>query len=462
MAFLIIASFGILFVGCGKGSGTARSGTGTDDLTFTQEDAARFQRLASQPTATGSVASGSHMSVLSRPIDYGTGALSDTEPVLDLSMVKQYDQLRTVATPDAANTYRVMNSFVNVRAEPRATSALIGKFNRNDLVPVVEFVNGDWAKVTLPGGKTGYCAIDYLARVTSEDRLAGEKKAFDGLYYVHYSHVNVRKTADQKSEKLGEIPSLTFVRPLSKDKDWARVQFQGKEGYVSLSYLQPFMPIFVVRQEAYTLPILRYDVSQAGVLTTLTSHVTSLKQAGVHFLTMSALRDFVLKQEGGDVRLPEKSVVIAVTGVTPETVRQAADALYQASVPATFFIQSHYIGISGITAKTIGTLIADDFDVQSGGHTGDDLRALTNAQIKLEVSQSRKLIEEITQQPVFAIDYPQGGVNDRVMQAADAAGYLFGISNAPDKQFQRDQFLRLPSYTVLSSMSADDVVRMVK
>jgi peptidoglycan/xylan/chitin deacetylase (PgdA/CDA1 family) len=378
-------------------------------------------------------------------------------------MVKRYDAIRNSASAQGGdNMFRVTNSFVNVRSEPRSNSANLGRFNGGDLVPVLDFVNAGWAKVQMPDGKTGYIALQYLGKMTTDDKLEQEKAVYKGVYYVHYAFVNVRTKPDQQSEKMGQIFSQEFVKPLSVDKQWARVSLKGKEGYVSTQYLAPFIPKFIVRQDKFTVPILHYRMDDKTMLTTLGEHVTKLKQAGYTFLTLRDVRDILVSQESRDVRVPPKSVIIAITNVKPDTVRSASDVLYGAGVPATFFLQTKDVGLSGITEKTILTLLANGFDIQSSGHTGDDLRALTDAQVKLEVEQSRKLIEDLTKRDVFAIDYPQGGVNERVMQRAAEAGYLFGIGNAPDKVFTRSQFLRLPSFAILTSMTADDILNAVK
>ncbi|MEK7218715.1 MAG: SH3 domain-containing protein [Patescibacteria group bacterium] len=473
LAFLLVASFGILFAGCGKQvTVKGPEDVPQDDITFTEEDLARFRRLAgvdeesSSAGLTGDQESSGSAEASSAPVlraGEGSGAEVATQnPVLDLSMVKRYDALRSAGVTEGENRYRVTNAFLNVRAEQRAQSALLLRLNGGDEVTVLEFVDAKWAKVKA-GETAGYAAIQYLAKVTTDDRLAQEQKAFDGLYFVSYGFVNVRAKPDPKSEKLGEIPGQGFVRPLAVEKDWARVAFQGKEGYVSMGYLAPFRPAFVVRQEKFVLPILRYAIGQPGMLDTLAAHVKALKQAGVAFTTLRDFQAVLLKQDQKqDARLPEKAVLIAITDVTPETVRKASDILYGNSVRAAFFLQSGRVGLSGITQKTLMTLLANGFDIQSAGHSGDDLRALTNTQVKAELAQSRKTLEDILGRQVFAVDYPQGGVNDRVSALAAEAGYLFGVGNAPDKQFLRSQFLRLPSYAVTTSMTAEDILQTIQ
>jgi peptidoglycan/xylan/chitin deacetylase (PgdA/CDA1 family) len=210
------------------------------------------------------------------------------------------------------------------------------------------------------------------------------------------------------------------------------------------------------------LPILHYDATQPGVLEQLAEHGQKLKQAGYKFMTLREFHDLVLAQEQKDARLDPKSVVIAITELNAENVRKVSDALFSNGMKATLFLQSGELGMSGITEKNLLTLLANGFDLQSAGHTGDDLRSLTNAQVKLELEQSRQLLQEYTKKDVIAVAYPQGGVNDRVMQTAANAGYLFGLGSAPESTFARDQFLRLPSFSVTANMTGDDILAAVK
>ncbi|MBI2636083.1 polysaccharide deacetylase family protein, partial [Candidatus Peregrinibacteria bacterium] len=208
------------------------------------------------------------------------------------------------------------------------------------------------------------------------------------------------------------------------------------------------------------LPILHYEVGQDGVLAALEQHVARLSKEGARFMTLRDLFDTVQAQEARDVRIPPKSVIVAVSGITSQNLKRVSDAL--GAIPATIFIRTGQVGISGISEKQILTLQANGFDIQSAGHTGDDLRTLTNAQTQLELGQSRAILEEMTHKMIFAVAYPNGGSNDRVMEQAADAGYLFGIGGAPDKNFSREQFLRLPSFTVSSGMTSEDVLKLTK
>lgn len=463
VAFLLVASFGLLF-GC-KGP------EAPEEFVFTEKDAARFRELADQAMGGSGVnltSSGSGAAMGSEPYlmplsGTGTTVGPDGVPVLDLSMLPTYRAIRTGGTAVAGNIYRVTNEFLNVRSKPSAGGPSLERLTRGDIVDVIEFVNAGWAHVKTVVGKTdGYVATQYIARITSDEKLAEEKKKFEGMYYVNFGFVNVRAAADQKAEKIGEIPGQTIVKPLSISGPWARISFNGKDGYVSTGYLAPFLPRFLVRQEKYELPALMYSLDQSGAIDAIVANTARLKQEGYTIITFRDFHDFLVRQEAQNITLQSKQVMLGVTGVTAANVRELSDTLMENNIRATFFIRTKDIGLSGITEKMLITLGANGFDIESAGQSGDDLRAMTNAQVEMELRQSRQILEAYTHRSIIAISYPQGGVNDRVAQMAQEAGYLLGVTNTPDRTFTRDQLLRLPSFLVFPSMSADEVLKTVK
>ena len=183
-------------------------------------------------------------------------------------------------------------------------------------------------------------------------------------------------------------------------------------------------------------------------------------------MTMRELRDLLISQEQRDVRLAPRSVVIAITDLSPQNAKNVTETLQKNGIKATVFIQTRYVGLSGITEKMILTMMGNGLDVQSGTHMGDDLRGLTNAQVELELNQSRKMIEDITAKAVFAVTYPEGGVNERVIQYAAQGGYLVGIASEDSihasPSFTRADLLGIPAFLATSTSTADDVLNFVR
>lgn len=446
--FLLVASFGILFAGCGgkEPEGIPQA----DSFSFTADDIAEVKKLMGN----------------------GTGAFiprlelaPETEensapPVIDVGEIGKFNSIReSVETEE--DVYRVTNAFLNVRSQPRVTAPQIDRLERSDTVELVEFVNNAWAKVKLSEEVEGYVSSRYISKLVTEEGMAKEKEKYEGLYFVNFAFLNVRKEADTASEKLGELPGQSFVRPLSMDDVWARIPFEDGDGYIAKQYLQPFSPNLLVRQGHFDLPIVHYRLSGEGVVDALPDHIAALKSNGMTIWTMRDLFNVLLKQEERDVRTNPNTVVLAVSEVSPDNVRQLSDALREAGAEATIFMQSQYLGTGGIDQRMVSTLLANGHDIQSGGHSGEDLRSLTNAQVELELSQSKQLIEQITNKKVFAVAYPIGGVNDRIARKSGEIGYLLGLGTNADVSFDRNQLLRLPSVVVKASTSPEDLVSIV-
>lgn len=460
--YILILSFGILFVGCSK----AEPEKSFDEFTFSDTELQQVEEMA----AGGSSSEGEDLtqpSVLSVGQGSGVTVLTDNATALGAVMVDTakrdfYNSLRTVVVDAGGNVYRVNNPFLNVRQNADVSSPLVERLDQGAMVTVLETPSAEWAKVKIPNGKEGYVAFRYIAKLTTEQKLPEEKKQFEGKYFVDFQFLNIRKDPSTQAEKVGELPGQAIVKPLSMNGEWARVTFDGKEGYVSAQYLKPFQPVFLVRQDDYQFPILQYFADDTASIGALSRHIGALKAAGKKIVTMKSLYDTVLSQESRDTRVSPGTVALVITGVNARNVKQVSDALEGAGVVATLFIQTKDLGLTGITEKMALNLMANGNELQSGGHTGDDLRSMTDSQVALELGQSKKLLEDLTHKEVYAIAYPKGGVNDRILtQAADTA-YLFGISQSPDKRFGRGQFLRLPTLLVSSGMSAEDVVKLTQ
>jgi len=460
IGFLMIACFGILFAGCG--SDTADR----PDFVFTQDDVAKFRELAddAQLAATGSgIVTGSGGIPYLEPLASGSGTLSGNpdDVVLDLSQLPTYKAIRT-GQSGTNNYFQVTNAFVNVRSGTSAAAANIARLERGASLEVVEFPRADWAKIKMTDGKEGYVAARYIAKMTTNEQIAAEQKKYEGLQFVNFAFVNMRAAADQGSAKIGEIPGQAIIKPTSVSNGWAKVTYEGKEGYVSAGYLKPFLPTFVVRQDSYSLPILSYNVgADATVLKLLSDHVARLRQEGYSLITMKQFYDVLLQQQQRNTVFEGKNVVIGITGVNAGNVKDVSATLNANGINATLFLETKDVGLTGITEKQIVTLLANGFDVQSATHSGDDLRALTNAQVQLEMKQSRKILEDLTKRTIFAVAYPDGGTNDRVMEIAAEAGYLLGVSGNSGTSFRREQFLRLPSIQIFPSTTADEVMHSV-
>ena len=283
VAFLLVACFGILFAGCG--SPPPEEGT-ADEFAFTEQDVARFRELVMEGGSGSSIQP--HL-VGNEDADTNLSSL----PTLDLSNIDTYRAIRGGASDDG-EIYRVTNEFVNIRTSASVTSPQVDRLKKGDRMKLLEFPNAAWAKILLPNGSEGFVSSRYIAKATSGEELSAEKEKFAGQYFVNFGFLNVRSQPDADSDKLGELPSQAIIKPLSMDDVWARVTFEGKEGYIAVQYLKSFTPNFLVQQRTYTLPVLHYDIKRENMEDVLVQHIAKLKESGIRILTFADFSDILL------------------------------------------------------------------------------------------------------------------------------------------------------------------------
>lgn len=445
---ILYSAFSLSLVGCGGG------GDFEDSFSFTEEDAEEISALLDriEDEQADSIAP-----------DQEGGSGLNPDVVLDVSQAHRYAKLRTSVGSVGEDTFRVTNVFLNVREGASVHSKQVEQLKEGDLIRLLDFPNSRWAHVELVDGRKGYVSTAYIAQVVTEEDLASVKKKYEGLYEVNFNFLNVRSEQSSQSQKLGELIGHQLIRPIAIEGKWAKVNLDGKEGFVSSDYLRPFLPSFIVRQEYFSVPVLHYRGDDSEVADALVKHIAFLKSNGRKIVTMSDFYQTLEQQEERDIRLSGESVILVVSEVTAETMRDIADALRASGVSATFFIRTNQIGTDGISPQSLKTLSANGNDVQSAGHKGEDLRALTNSEIALDFAQSRQILEDVTGRDVLSVMYPRGGVNDRVADQAIETGYLFGLTLTPSigsEGFSRSQFLKMPS-NLVTATTTEGTLRML-
>lgn len=129
------------------------------------------------------------------------------------------------------------SSNLNLRSSTSTSSSIISKLPNGAKVTVYSETGG-WAKVRA-NGKEGYVSTAYLTNGpsgngNSEDKLATVTK------YVSVnpgSNLILRSSASTNASIITKLPNRTQVTVFSEANGWAKVKANGKEGYVSTTYL---------------------------------------------------------------------------------------------------------------------------------------------------------------------------------------------------------------------------------
>ncbi|PFY61702.1 mannosyl-glycoprotein endo-beta-N-acetylglucosamidase [Bacillus toyonensis] len=134
---------------------------------------------------------------------------------------------------------------LNVRNSPTLGSSMIGYVQKNEKVTVLGKANG-WAKIEYKG-KEGYVSLEFLKfgdAIQTPD-TSGQKQlqptiknGAQEVGTINATSLRVRSAANTSSSVLGNLKNGEKVTVLGKANDWAKISYQGKEGYVSLEFVK--------------------------------------------------------------------------------------------------------------------------------------------------------------------------------------------------------------------------------
>ena len=134
---------------------------------------------------------------------------------------------------------------LNVRNSPALGSSMIGYVQKNEKVTVLGKANG-WAKIEYKG-KEGYVSLEFLKfgdAIQTTD-TSGQKQlqptiknGAQEVGTINATSLRVRSAANTSSSVLGNLKNGEKVTVLGKANGWAKISYQGKEGYVSLEFVK--------------------------------------------------------------------------------------------------------------------------------------------------------------------------------------------------------------------------------
>ena len=134
---------------------------------------------------------------------------------------------------------------LNVRNSPALGSSMIGYVQKNEKVTVLGKANG-WAKIEYKG-KEGYVSLEFLKfgdAIQTPD-TSGQKQlqptiknGAQEVGTINATSLRVRSAANTSSSVVGNLKNGEKVTVLGKANGWAKISYQGKEGYVSLEFVK--------------------------------------------------------------------------------------------------------------------------------------------------------------------------------------------------------------------------------
>jgi peptidoglycan/xylan/chitin deacetylase (PgdA/CDA1 family) len=141
-------------------------------------------------------------------------------------------------------------------------------------------------------------------------------------------------------------------------------------------------------------------------------------------------------------------------------VRCAAPLLRQRGIPAFFFVTTAFLGRTFFaTPEDLRQLDPLFFTIGSHGSTHRMLSSLSTDQIRSELVESKRRLEEILSRPVTCLSVPGGAVDSRVVDIAQEVGYSEVFTSAIGVNPTRHGRFGIARVAVTKATSAEMVAR---
>ena len=129
---------------------------------------------------------------------------------------------------ETTTTYKKTTANLNMRTGPSTSYSIITKIPSGTVVKVISSSNG-WDYVEYDGQK-GYCSNSYLVATNETPTV---KK-------ITTTNVNFRKGPGTNYDIISTISANTVVDVISVSGSWAKVKYNGQEGYLHTDYLATY------------------------------------------------------------------------------------------------------------------------------------------------------------------------------------------------------------------------------
>ncbi|MEZ2651458.1 SH3 domain-containing protein, partial [Bacillus wiedmannii] len=127
---------------------------------------------------------------------------------------------------------------LRVRSAANTSSTILGTLKNGEKVTVLGKANG-WAKISYQG-KEGYVSLEFVKLEAGKQEEKPAEDITNGTQEVgtiNATSLRVRSAANTSSTILGTLKNGEKVTVLGKANGWAKISYQGKEGYVSLEFI---------------------------------------------------------------------------------------------------------------------------------------------------------------------------------------------------------------------------------
>ncbi|MCG3796731.1 SH3 domain-containing protein [Bacillus toyonensis] len=199
----------------------------------------------------GNLKNGEKVTVLGKANGWAKISYQEKEGYVSLEFVKIDGNTEEIKKPEQPKTSdatikngtqevgTINTTSLRVRSAANTSSSVLGNLKNGEKVTVLGKANG-WAKINYQG-KEGYVSLEFVKLEAGKQEEKPAEDITNGTQEVgtiNATSLRVRSAANTSSSVLGNLKNGEKVTVLGKANGWAKINYQGKEGYVSLEFVK--------------------------------------------------------------------------------------------------------------------------------------------------------------------------------------------------------------------------------
>lgn len=270
-------------------------------------------------------------------------------------------------------------------------------------------------------------------------------------------------------------PTVSDLRQPLSQRDLAEILFRLKRSPRGLASMRfdPRRKVLwrPVEEGRFYLPILMFhhilDLQEGDPAYGLSlaperleNFLAYLREEKVETLTYRDLQEI----REGRREYPERAVMLTFDDGYLEHFTQAFPLLQRYGAKGNFAISTQWIRDDGrhMTWDQVQALARAGHGICSHSRTHRDLSTLSEKQLRREIVETRRLLEEKTGVPVLAMVYPAGSYDAEVLEITEEAGYSFARTTRAGKVVDLSSRFELPTVRVHPTTSVASLRRWLR
>ena len=185
-------------------------------------------------TLLGSVQKGETVTIIGKANGWAKISYKGKEGYVSLSFVKVEGKETEQIESGPQETGTITATSLRIRSAANTNSTILGYLKQGEKITVLGKANG-WAKISYKG-KEGYVSLSFVKVEGKETEHIESGPQETGT--ITATSLRIRSAANTNSTILGYLKQGEKITVLGKANGWAKISYKGKEGYVSLRFVQ--------------------------------------------------------------------------------------------------------------------------------------------------------------------------------------------------------------------------------